>query len=326
MSSVNCLQRSKQVHSGRRQRSFTTRPTRALVVCNAADSNASAPSRRELLAGGLVAAEVAFLSQLAAPAYAEEDVIVAAVADLPAAEAAVAEVSSSTSSVASTSGAKQVFLDVRVEGENIGRIVVELLGDAGVAGQRFADLAEGKQGVGYRLSKFDGIYSTYIRNEGVKSLSYTADGESLIAGGDSVQALEDEMDASSRRHDQAGLVSIVVREAQERPVQERLVAMGGKLVTLKSQAGEAPNGTSFMITTGPTPELDKTNLVIGRVVGGFDVVQAVGSLPYARPRDSYYDKPFFEAGKALGDKRATVAEKRFNRPLKRVMVADAGVL
>jgi hypothetical protein len=52
----------------------------------------------------------------------------------------------------------------------------------------------------------------------------------------------------------------------------------------------------------------------------------VSSLPYARPRDSYYDKPFFEAGKMMGDKRATVAEKRFNRPLKRVLVADAGVL
>jgi hypothetical protein len=50
-------------------------------------------------------------------------------------------------------------------------------------------------------------------------LSYTADGTSLIAGGDSVQALEDELAASSRRHDEAGLVSIVVREAQERPVQ-----------------------------------------------------------------------------------------------------------
>lgn len=47
--------------------------------------------------------------------------------------------------------------------------------------------------------------------------------------------------------------------------QERLVAMGGKLVTLKEQAGEAPNGTQFMITTGPTPELDATNLVIGQV-------------------------------------------------------------
>jgi cyclophilin family peptidyl-prolyl cis-trans isomerase len=48
-------------------------------------------------------------------------------------------------------------------------------------------------------------------------------------------------------------------------VQERLVAMGGKLVTLKEQAGEAPNGTSFMITTGPTPELDATNLIVGKV-------------------------------------------------------------
>jgi hypothetical protein len=65
------------------------------------------------------------------------------------------------------------------------------------------------------------VLQTYIRNEGVKSLSYTADGTSLIAGGESVQALEDELAASSRRHDQAGLVSIVVREAEERPVQVR---------------------------------------------------------------------------------------------------------
>jgi hypothetical protein len=28
----------------------------------------------------------------------------------------------------------------------------------------------------------------------------------------------------------------------------------------------------------------------------------------------------------MGDKRATVAEKRFNRPLKRVLVADAGLV
>lgn len=59
---------------------------------------------------------------------------------------------------------------------------------------------------------------TYIRNEGVKSLSYNAAGSSQIAGGDSVQDLEAEFAASSRKHDQAGLVSIVVREAEERPV------------------------------------------------------------------------------------------------------------
>jgi peptidyl-prolyl cis-trans isomerase B (cyclophilin B) len=48
-------------------------------------------------------------------------------------------------------------------------------------------------------------------------------------------------------------------------LQERLVAMKGKLVTLKEQAGEAPNGSGFMITTGPAPELDKTNLIVGQV-------------------------------------------------------------
>lgn len=32
------------------------------------------------------------------------------------------------------------------------------------------------------------------------------------------------------------------------------------------------------------------------------------------------------AGKMIGDKRATMAEKRFNRPLKRVLVGNAGVM
>lgn len=41
----------------------------------------------------------------------------------------------------------------------MGRIVIRLLDDVKVGSQRFADLAEGKEGVGYRLSKFDGIYS-----------------------------------------------------------------------------------------------------------------------------------------------------------------------
>ena len=67
------------------------------------------------------------------------------------------------------------------------------------------------------------------------------------------------------RHDSSGLVSLVVKEAVERPVKERLVAMKGKLVTIKEQAGEAPNGTAFAITTGPAHELDKTNLVVGKV-------------------------------------------------------------
>lgn len=37
-------------------------------------------------------------------------------------------------------------------------------------------------------------------------------------------------------------------------------------------------------------------------------------------------QPFFEAGKAIGDKRATVAEKGFNRPFKRAIVSAGGLV
>lgn len=79
-------------------------------------------------------------------------------------------------------------------------------------------------------------------------LSYSATELSPIAGGDSVDELEKELVATTRAHDAPGLVSLVIREAKERPIKERLVAVGGKLVTVKEQAGEAPNGTAFDIT------------------------------------------------------------------------------
>jgi hypothetical protein len=69
------------------------------------------------------------------------------------------------------------------------------------------------------------------------------------------------------RHDAPGLVSLLVKEVNARPITERLVAMGGRLVTIKEQAGEAPNGSAFAITTAPAPELDASNLVVGQVRG-----------------------------------------------------------
>lgn len=54
-------------------------------------------------------------------------------------------------------GAVQVFLDLSVDGQPKGRLVIQLAGDAPVGTRRFAQLSEGLNGVGYRLSKFDGI-------------------------------------------------------------------------------------------------------------------------------------------------------------------------
>jgi hypothetical protein len=51
----------------------------------------------------------------------------------------------------------QVFFDVRVDNEPKGRITIQLFNDVPIGAQRFLELAEGKDGVSYRLSKIDGI-------------------------------------------------------------------------------------------------------------------------------------------------------------------------
>ncbi|KAG1674603.1 hypothetical protein FOA52_001852 [Chlamydomonas sp. UWO 241] len=227
---------------------------------------------------------------------------------------------------APTSG-KNVFFTVTIEGQPAGRIVVQLFDDPGIASQRFRDLAVGKGGVGYRLNRIDGIFETHLRVEGVKSLSYSATGESFIAGADSLAELRTEMALSTRKHDAPALVSLIVEEVDDaRPITEKFVARDGKFITVQMQAGEAPNGTAFVITRGPAPDLDRTNLVVGKVVEGMDLVETVAALPFSKPRVEWYDGPFFEAGKAMGDKRAVVAEKGFNRPFKRVIIKKAGLV
>ena len=67
--------------------------------------------------------------------------------------------------------------------------------------------------------------------------------------------------------------------------------MNGQLVTVTETFGELPNGTAFAITTQPQPELDSTNLVVGRLVSGADVVERLAALP--RVKDNS-DSPFFK--------------------------------
>ena len=61
-----------------------------------------------------------------------------------------------------TAEQRQVYFDVSVDGEPKGRLVIQLSGDAPVGTQRFAQLSQGLNGVGYRLSKFDGIAQVQI--------------------------------------------------------------------------------------------------------------------------------------------------------------------
>lgn len=47
----------------------------------------------------------------------------------------------------------------------------------------------------------------------------------------------------------------------------------------------------FAITTAPTPDLDRTNLVVGRVVAGAALVDDLAALPAVRPNAG---SPFFQ--------------------------------
>ena len=63
-------------------------------------------------------------------------------------------------------------------------------------------------------------------------------------------------------------------------MKERLVAYQGKFISVKEQLGGAlPNGSGFVITTTAAPAIDSTNVVVGRVVQGMDVVQQIAELP-----------------------------------------------
>jgi cyclophilin family peptidyl-prolyl cis-trans isomerase len=55
---------------------------------------------------------------------------------------------------------------------------------------------------------------------------------------------------------------------------------------MQNQAGEAPNGTAFVITRGPAPELDTTNLVVARVVGGFETLERISQVPIFKNNES----------------------------------------
>ena len=247
--------------------------------------------------------------------------------------ATTSDVGSSHSSdiqAASSASSPRAYLDIVVDGEPYGRIVIAVDHDvAPIGAQRFLDLAYGKEGVSYRRSRITFLDNEYIQATGVRSLSYKASGRTSIAGGPDTESLESEMaraassQAASRHHDQAGIVSLVVKPAQEIETKDKLVAVKGQLITVTEVLGELPNGSGFAITTGPAPQLDATNLIVGRVISGQDVVDRLALLPRVKNNSG---SPFFQAGKAAGDKRAKVAERAFGKPFSKIVIEDCGLL
>ncbi|XP_061365190.1 peptidyl-prolyl cis-trans isomerase CYP26-2, chloroplastic [Gastrolobium bilobum] len=223
---------------------------------------------------------------------------------------------------------KQVFFDISIDGEPVGRITIGLYGDEVPAGvDRFSKVVSGAAGISYRRKEFVKIMPNYIQHGGIRS--YGVDAE-LAKGTGNNLAAESLVDEWERMYERcpgiknvAGSVGIIVRDPSKPPPKLKLVARKGKLEIDQEEVGTDPNGTEFVLTAKDSPELDASSLVIGRVVGGMEVVQRIGQVKTVQENTG---SPYFRVAKLIGDKRAVVAERGFNRPYSKVIVTNCGVM
>tara|TARA_B100001540_G_scaffold274757_1_gene260442 strand:+ start:97 stop:1035 length:939 start_codon:yes stop_codon:yes gene_type:complete len=227
----------------------------------------------------------------------------------------------------------ECFFDVAVEDRALGRIVVEI-DETSLSGRRFIQLCEGRRGLSYRRTTLDSIEvdddenAVCVKNAGVGSFVTPGTNSAVdVVGGASAERAAEELNAPGRaKHDEGGLVSLIVRRDPNERVPEpkgRLVSVRGKFETVYDPPPPPPNGTGFAITLREAPELDATNVVVGRVTRGRDVLEAMSRLPTVKDNTS---SPFFAVAKSIGDKRALVAELAFRKPFKKVVFKNCGVL
>ncbi|KAF3437312.1 hypothetical protein FNV43_RR20065 [Rhamnella rubrinervis] len=232
-------------------------------------------------------------------------------------------------SCASKSLTKRAFLGISIHGQPVGRIIVGLYGnDAPVGVATFSDLVSGAAGISYRRKVFVKIMPSYVQHGGVRSYGVDAEMAKRTGITTTVENLVEEWEKMEERcgagtKNLAGSVSIVVRDPSKPPPKPKLVARKGKLEIDQEEVGTAPNGTEFVIASKDSPELDVSALVVGKVLEGMEVVERIGQVQTVKENTS---SPYFRVAKLIGDKRAVVAERGFNRPYSKVVVTNCGLV
>ncbi|KAJ4713323.1 Peptidyl-prolyl cis-trans isomerase [Melia azedarach] len=223
---------------------------------------------------------------------------------------------------------KRAFLDISIDGQPAGRIIIGLYGDSTPDGAaRFSSLVSGTAGISYRRKEFIKIMPNYVQHGGVRSYGVDAELANRTGSNLAVEKLIQEWQRSNEKcpgtKNLAGTVSIVVRDPSKPPPKPKLVARKGKLEIDQEEVGKDPNGTEFVIATKDSPELDASALVVGRVLEGMEVAKKIGQVKTVQENTG---SPYFRVAKLIGDKRAVVAERGFNRPYSKVVITNCGLL
>ncbi|KAL3632961.1 hypothetical protein CASFOL_025945 [Castilleja foliolosa] len=209
------------------------------------------------------------------------------------------------------------FLDISINGEPVGRIIITLYTDTVPFGAaRFSELVTGAAGVSYRRKSFVKIMPNYVQHGGL--ISYSSNNNSALIS----EWEKQEKQQNGTCRNVAKSVSILVRDPSKPPPGTKLVARKGKLEMIDEEV-MGPNGTEFVIVTRDSPELDESGLVVGTVVEGMDVVERIAEIKTVQDNSS---SNYFKVAKLIGDKRAVVAERGFNRPYSKVVVTNCGLI
>ncbi|KAI8890818.1 hypothetical protein K501DRAFT_236535 [Backusella circina FSU 941] len=150
----------------------------------------------------------------------------------------------------------RVFFDIDIDGNRIGRIIMELFADeVPMTAENFRALCTGEKGLGkvsnvplhFRGSIFHRIIKGFMCQGG----DFTRRNGS---GGESIYGANFPDESFIRKHDTHGLLSMANR-------------------------GPNTQSSQFFITTRPTPHLDGKHVVFGRVVSGFNVAEIMENEP-----------------------------------------------